>query len=277
MKIDAHQHFWIYNSKEYGWIDDSMKVLKSNYLPADIQPELIKAGFSGTVAVQARQNIGETRWLLALSDKYGFIKGVVGWVDLRSISDLTEQLDEFCRSKKLVGVRHVVHDEPDDNFLLRDDFLKGINILKNYNLTYDLLLFPKHLPVAERVVSMFPGQKFVLDHMSKPLIKDNIISPWKEDIIRLAEHKNVWCKLSGMVTEADRKKWKQEDFRPYLDVVYNAFGPERLMNGSDWPVCRLAGEYKEVTGIVESYISEMPSEVQEKILGLNCKEFYGIE
>jgi L-fuconolactonase len=277
MKIDAHQHFWIYNSKEYGWIDDSMKVLKSNYLPADIQPELIKAGFSGTVAVQARQNIGETRWLLDLSDKYGFIKGVVGWVDLRSISDLTEQLDEFCRSKKLVGVRHVVHDEPDDNFLLRDDFLKGINILKNYNLTYDLLLFPKHLPVAERVVSMFPGQKFVLDHMSKPLIKDNIISPWKEDIIRLAEHKNVWCKLSGMVTEADRKKWKQEDFRPYLDVVYNAFGPERLMNGSDWPVCRLAGEYKEVTGIVESYISEMPSEVQEKILGLNCKEFYGIE
>lgn len=277
MKIDAHQHFWIYNSREYGWIDDSMKVLKRDYLPVDIQPELIKSGVAGTVAVQARQNVEETIWLLDLADKYGFIKGVVGWVDLRTVSDLTEQLDEFCRSKKLVGVRHVVHDEPDDNFLLRDDFLKGISILKNYNLTYDLLLFPKHLPIAESVVSMFPGQKFVLDHISKPLIKDNIINPWKEDIIRLAEHKNVWCKLSGMVTEADREKWKQEDFRPYLDIVYDAFGPERLMTGSDWPVCRLAGEYKEVTGIVESYISEMPSEVQKKILGLNCKEFYGIE
>jgi L-fuconolactonase len=277
MKIDAHQHFWIYNSKEYGWIDDSMKVLKRNYLPADIQPELIKADFAGTVAVQARQNVEETRWLLDLADKYDFIKGVVGWVDLLSATDLIGQLNEFCRSKKLVGIRHVVHDEPDDNFLLRDDFLKGISILKNYNLTYDLLLFPKHLPVAEIVVSMFPGQKFVLDHISKPLIKDHIISPWKEDIIKLAEHENVCCKLSGMVTEADHKKWKHEDFRQYLDIVYEAFGPERLMTGSDWPVCRLAGDYKEVMGIVERYISEMPPKVQEKILGLNCKEFYGIE
>lgn len=277
MKIDSHQHFWIYNSSEYGWIDDNMKVLKRDYLPSDLQVHLADAGFSGTIAVQARQTIEETRWLLGLADTNSFIKGVVGWVDLCSSDKLKQQLDEFCRSEKLVGVRHVVHDEPDDNFMLRDDFLKGINVLKSYNLAYDLLLFPRHLPVACRVVSMFPDQKFVLDHIAKPRIKEHLINPWKKNILRLAEHSNVWCKLSGMVTETDPENWKPGDFRPYLDVVFKAFGPERLMTGSDWPVCLLSGKYKEVVAIVGSYISAMSAEVQEKILGLNCKAFYGIK
>lgn len=276
MKIDAHQHFWVYSSSEYGWIDDQMTVLKRDYLPADLKTELESSGFSGTVAVQARQSVEETKWLLQLASQYDFIKGVVGWFDLCSKSELKKQLDEFCKSEKLVGVRHVVHDEPDDNFMLHDEFLKGISLLKEYNLTYDLLLFPRHLPVAQIVVPMFPEQKFVLDHISKPLIKDHLINPWKEDIFRLAKNENVWCKLSGMVTEADLKNWKSDDFSPYLDIVFEAFGPDRLMTGSDWPVCLLAGEYKDVMGIVEEYISGMPAIIQQKILGMNCIDFYGL-
>ncbi len=276
MKIDAHQHFWIYNHAEYGWIDNRMKLLKRNFLPEDLQPELSGAGFSGSVAVQARQSVEETRWLLELSDQYDFIKGVVGWVDLCNEDELKQQLDEFCRSQKFVGVRHVVHDEPEDNFMLRDDFLKGISLLNEYNLTYDLLLFPKHLQLAEKVVSMFPGQRFVLDHISKPQIKNNIFSPWEEDIRKLAGHKNVWCKLSGMVTEADWKNREPEIFIPYLDIVFKAFSTDRLMTGSDWPVCRLVGEYKDVIGIVEGYLSKMPAAVKQKITGLNCNDFYGL-
>lgn len=276
MKIDAHQHFWLYNRTDYGWIDDRMQVIKRNFLPGDLQPELTKAGMSGSVVVQARQSVEETRWLLQLAGQYDFIKGVVGWVDLTTENELKCQLDEFSKSKKFIGVRHVVHDEPSDNFMLRDDFLKGISLLKGYNLTYDLLLFPKHLPVAEAVVSMFPEQKFVLDHISKPLIKDQIISPWKEYLVRLAEHTNVWCKLSGMITEADWENQKPEDLYPYLDIVLEAFGTGRLMTGSDWPVCLLAGEYKDVIGIVKGYISEMSDDIQEKILGMNCIDFYGL-
>jgi len=277
MKIDAHQHFWIYEQAEYGWIDDRMKVLKRNYMPEDLHPELSEAGFSGSVAVQARQSLEETRWLLELSGQYDFIKGVVGWVDLCNKDELRRQLDKFCKSKKFAGVRHVVHDEPRDDFMLRDDFLKGLSLLKEYNLTYDLLLFPKHLPLAEKVVSMFPEQRFVLDHISKPQIKDHIFSPWKEDIKKLAGHKNVWCKLSGMVTEADWKNLEQEIFRPYLDIVFEAFGTDRLMTGSDWPVCKLAGDYGEVTGIVEDYIEDMPIVIRQKITGENCISFYGLK
>jgi L-fuconolactonase len=277
VKIDSHQHFWKYNATDYGWIDDRMKILKRDWLPDDLEPGLLKAGFAGSVAVQARQTPEETRWLLNMAEKNDFIKGVVGWVDLCSEDDLKRQLDEFCKSPKLVGVRHVVHDEPEDGFMLRDDFLKGISILKEYNLTYDLLLFPKHLPVARIVVSMFPEQKFVVDHIAKPLIKDRLTDPWKEDIVMLSESKNVWCKLSGMVTEADWLNHTPGDFRPYLDVVFNAFGPGRLMVGSDWPVCLVSREYREVINIVEDYISGMQNEVRQKILGLNCIDFYGLE
>lgn len=276
MKLDAHQHFWVYNSTDYSWIDESMRVLKRDYLPADLLPELTGAGFSGSVAVQARQSTTETRWLLDLADTYDFIKGVVGWVDLTSMEDLKVHLAEFTRSGKLAGVRHVVQDEPDDNFMLKDKFLQGISLLKDYHLTYDFLILPKHLKTAQIVVSMFPQQKFVVDHIAKPIIKDHIISPWKDDILKLSENRNVWCKLSGLVTEADLVKWKTEDFTPYLDVIFDAFGADRLMYGSDWPVCRLSCEYDRVLGIVEAYISRLPSEVQDRILGLNCKEFYGL-
>ena len=277
MKIDSHQHFWKYNEAEYGWIDDRMALLKRDFLPGDLEPRLVVNGFSGSVAVQARQTPEETRWLLDLSEKNDFIKGVVGWADLCSENDLKRQLDEFCKSRKFVGVRHVVHDEPEDSFMLRDDFLNGISILKEYDLTYDLLLFPKHLPVAHIVVSMFPEQKFVVDHIAKPRIKDRVTDPWKDDIVMLSENKNVWCKLSGMVTEADWLNHTPEDFRPYLDAVFNAFGPGRLMVGSDWPVCLVSREYREVINIVEDYISELHDEVRQKILGLNCIDFYGLE
>lgn len=277
MKIDSHQHFWKYNPTDYGWIDDRMKILKRDWLAGDLEPVLLEAGFAGSVAVQARQTPEETRWLLNLAEKHDFIKGVVGWVDLCSEDDLKRQLDEFCKSPKFVGVRHVVHDEPEDTFMLSDDFLKGISILKEYNLTYDLLLFPKHLPVAQIVVSMFPEQKFVVDHIAKPLIRDRVTDPWKDDIMMLSENKNVWCKLSGMVTEADWVNHTPGDFRPYLDVVFKAFGPGRLMIGSDWPVCLVSRKYREVINIVEDYISGMQNEVRQKILGLNCIDFYGLE
>jgi L-fuconolactonase len=277
MKVDSHQHFWLYNSTDYCWIDDRMTLLKRNFLPEDLQPELAIAGFAGSVVVQARQSVEESRWLLQLAGQYNFIKGVVGWVDLCSENELRLQLDEFSKSEKFVGVRHVVHDEPEDNFMLRDDFLRGISLLKDYNLTYDLLLFPKHLPVAQILVSMFPEQKFVLDHISKPLIKNNVINPWKEDLFRLAENENIWCKLSGMVTEADWKKQKPEDLYPYMDIVFEAFGYDRIMIGSDWPVSRLAGEYKEVIGITEDYISGMAPAIRQKISGLNCIDFYGLD
>lgn len=277
MNIDAHQHFWLFNKEEFDWIDNRMPILQQDHLPADLQPELIRAGFSGSVVVQARQTLEETRWLLQLAAENSFIKGVVGWVDLCSENNLTRQLDEFSKSRKFAGVRHVVHDEPDDHFMLREDFMNGISLLKEFNLTYDLLLFPKHLSVAEALVSRFPEQKFVLDHISKPFIKDHIFSPWKEDIFRLAEHKNVWCKLSGMVTEADWQYHKPEDFHPYLDIVFEAFGTDRLMIGSDWPVCLLAGKYQDVTGIVKSYISGMSAKIQQKILGGNCIDFYALD
>jgi len=277
MKIDAHQHFWMFNDNEYSWIDDRMLMLKRNYLPEDLQPELLKSGFSGSVVVQARQTVEETLWLLNLANQHDFIKGVVGWIDLCSENELRHQLDEFSKSQKFVGVRHVVHDEPEDNFMLRDDFLKGISLLKEYDLTYDLLLFPKHLPVAQVVVAMFPEQKFVLDHIAKPLINNQIISPWKEDIISLAAQRNVYCKISGMVTEADLDKWKTEDFIPYLDIVFKAYGNNRVMIGSDWPVCLLAGKYENVMDITNNYISDMPADIQQKILGKNCIEFYGLD
>ncbi|HLO60848.1 MAG TPA: amidohydrolase family protein [Bacteroidales bacterium] len=273
MKIDSHQHFWKYNPTEYSWISNEMNVLKKDFLPGDLFTELTKYGMDSCIAVQARQCPEETRWLLELATQNDFIKAVVGWVDLCS-GDVKSQLDEFTQHRKFVGVRHVVHDEPDDNFILRDDFLNGISLLKNYSLTYDLLLFPKHLPVAERLVSMFPDQPFVLDHISKPLIRHKKIHPWKEDLLRLAAHDNVFCKISGMVTENDWQRRQMEDYIPYLDIVFDAFGENRLMYGSDWPVCKVAGDYSHVLNVVERYMEKMPEGVREKIIGLNCREFY---
>ncbi|MEZ4774632.1 MAG: amidohydrolase family protein [Bacteroidia bacterium] len=273
MNLDAHQHFWKYDAKDYGWIGDSMKVIKRDFYPDELAKEQQNAGFEGAISVQARQTLAENDFLLGLAEHYDWIKGVVGWVDLCS-DQAEDQLELFASHPKAVGVRHVVHDEPDDDFMLREDFRRGIGLLKKYHMTYDLLLFPKHLSRAISLVNEFPEQPFVLDHIAKPHIKAQRFSPWTEDIRQLAAFPNVYCKLSGMVTETQWQKWTNADFTPYLDVVWNAFGEDRLMIGSDWPVCKLSGEYAETMGIVRTYVSQFQEETQRKILGENAAKFY---
>ncbi len=275
MRLDAHQHFWKYSAREYGWIDDGMGALKRDFLPQDLQPLLEANEFHGSISVQACQNLEETRWLLELSAQNDFIKGVVGWVDLCS-GELKSQLDGLAENSKLVGVRHIVQAEPDDEFMLRADFRRGISQLGERGLTFDLLLYPRHLPVAVKLVSQFPDQPFVLDHIAKPGIAAGVLAPWDRDVRELAKLDNVWCKVSGMVTEANWKGWKAADFRPYLDFVFEAFPLDRLMIGSDWPVCTLAADYAATTRIVTEYVRQLPADSQEKVLGGNCARFYGV-
>jgi len=273
MRIDAHQHFWQYDREEYGWINDEMAVLRRDFLPSDLKPLLEAAGFGGCVAVQARQTLEETRWLLQLADQNEFIRGVVGWVDLRSAA-LPDQLAEFKRNRKFVGVRHVVQAEPDDAFLLRADFRRGIAQLAQYGLAYDILVYPRQLRAAIQFVEGFPEQRFVLDHIAKPLIAQGTLEPWNTEIRALAQFPNVWCKVSGMVTEGRWTGWSAEDFRPYLDTVFEAFSPDRILIGSDWPVCTVAADYSRALGIVTDYIAQFPRERQDAILGGNCAAFY---
>ena len=273
MRIDAHQHFWRYSAEEYDWIDDSMASLRRDFLPLDLKPELDAAGFDACIAVQARQTLEETRWLLALADENPFIAGVIGWVDLRAES-VREQLAELSENPRLVGVRHVVQAEPDDRFLLRPDFLRGIAALQEFDLTYDILIYPRHLPVAVEFVSRFPQQHFVLDHLAKPFIKAQTIEPWASNIRELARFPNVFCKVSGMVTEADWTSWKPEHFQPYLETALQAFGPDRLMIGSDWPVCRVAGSYSKVMSLVIEFLDQHAPDAREKLLGGNAQRAY---
>lgn len=275
MRIDAHQHFWVYNPEEYSWISDTMNILRKDFLPADLLPILKQSGFDGSIAVQARQSLKETRWLLKLARDFDFIKGVVGWIDLSS-GEAESQIEEFASDPKLVGVRHVLQDEPDDKFMLRDSFLRGIRLLKKFDLVYELLLFPGHLHNAVQLVKKFPDQQFVLDHIGKPLIKDKILSPWKEGIHQLAMQPNVFCKLSGMVTEASWTGWSSSDFVPYLDVIFDSFGPSRLMIGSDWPVCTLASDYKETIQIIIDYIALNSETDRELIMGGNAEKIYNL-
>lgn len=254
---------------------DCMESLKRDFLPAELQPLLAAMDFDGSVSVQARQNLKETEWLLELADANATIAGVVGWVDLCS-PELTGQLERFAGRVKLVGVRHVVHDEPDDLFMLRPEFRRGISQLQDFNLTYDLLLFPKHILTAVKLVSEFPEQPFVLDHIAKPRIADGLLSPWRDDLIELARCPNVYCKLSGMVTEARWKNWQSSDFQRYLDIVFEAFGPDRLMIGSDWPVCTLSADYQSTMTIVLNYVQQFSATIRAGILGENCSRFYGI-
>ena len=272
-RIDSHQHFWRYNSQDYAWIDETREPLKADYMPPDLLPLMQATGIDGTVAVQARQNLRETDFLLELADEYDFIRGVVGWVDMRA-DDVETQLERFAAHPRLVGVRHIVHDEADDRFMLGGNFLRGLAKLKACDLTYDLLLFPRHLPIAIEVVKRFPDQPFVLDHIAKPFIKDGLLEPWRRDIRQLAAFDNVFCKVSGMVTEAAWGGWTQDDFRPYLDVVFDCFGIDRLMFGSDWPVCKLAGSYRQVVGIVETYIAALSPDEQAHIMGDAATAFY---
>ncbi len=276
MRVDAHQHFWQYTAAEYPWIGEGMERLACDYLPADLAPLLAAEGLAGSIAVQSRQTVDETRWLLDLATKHREILGVVGWVDLRS-EDVGGQLQEFASNPRFVGVRHVVQDEPDVRFLLGETFVRGVRQLHGYGLTYDLLLFVPQLPAAVELVGMIPEQRFVLDHLAKPQVKLGSLAPWRADIQALARHSNVTCKLSGMVTEAAWQGWKREDFTPYLEIALDAFGPARLMYGSDWPVCLLAAEYSDVFGIVADFLGRLSEAEREQILGTTAVRFYGID
>jgi L-fuconolactonase len=276
MRLDSHQHFWRYNPAHQVWMTGQMNLLRRDFLPDELEPLLKGIGFHGSIAVQARQMAIETEWLLELADRQDFIKGIVGWVDLLS-PELPGQLEKYSKRPKLVGVRHVVQDEPDDQFMLRPEFRRGIAQLRNLDLAYDLLLFPRHLPLAVKLVAEFAGQSFVLDHIAKPPFRDGGISPWAKDIKKLAEFPNVFCKLSGMVTEAEWKHWRPEHFHRYLDIVIEAFGAERVMIGSDWPVCTLSGDYESTMGVVIDYTRQFSPQVREAILGGNCARFYGLD
>ncbi|MGA9981235.1 MAG: amidohydrolase family protein [Candidatus Sulfotelmatobacter sp.] len=275
MRIDAHQHFWIYNQREYGWIDETMASLRRDFLPADLKPQLERAGFAGSVLIQVRQTLDETRWLLQLAENNPFMLGVVGWVDLRS-PHLRADLKSLAGKSKLVGIRHIVQSEPDD-FLLDANFRRGISMLEEFDLAYDLLIYTKHLPLAAEFVKRFPRQRFVLDHLAKPPIRTRAVDLWARGIRELASLPNVHAKVSGLVTEADWKAWKPEDVRPYLDVAFESFGAKRLMIGSDWPVCTVAASYGRVMDLVKDYIAGYAAEDREAVLGGNAANFWRLK
>jgi L-fuconolactonase len=275
MRIDAHQHFWTYSAAEYPWIGPGMERLARDYLPPDLAPLVAAEGIDGSVAVQARQSVAESRWLLELAAAHPLVKGVVGWVDLQS-ERVGDDLHALAANPTFVGVRHVVQDEPDPRFVLGEAFLRGIRQLHPHGLTYDLLLHPEQLPAAIELVGLLPEQPFVVDHLAKPRIAIGELDGWERDIRAIARHENVCCKVSGMVTEAAWQGWRQDDFTPYLDVVLDAFGPERLMVGSDWPVCLLAGEYAEVAAIPRAYLSRLSATEQALVHGGTAVRFYGL-
>jgi L-fuconolactonase len=274
-KIDSHQHFWKFDPVRDSWITSDMHVIQKDFLPKNLQPLLAKNGFDGCVAVQANQSIAETNFLLELAAENDFIKGVVGWVDLQS-TDIIDQLQQWKQYKKLKGFRHVLQGEIDRSFMLQPAFKKGIAALKQFDFTYDLLIHNDQLKYIPDFVNAFPEQKFVIDHLAKPDIKNDNIDQWEQDMMAVAQFENVYCKISGMVTEADWTNWKQADFIPFMDVVAEAFGQDRIMFGSDWPVSLLAASYDEVVGIVEEYFSSFTNDEQHKFFSLNAAKFYNL-
>jgi L-fuconolactonase len=276
MTIDAHHHLWRYSAAEYGWITPEMKVIRRDFLPADLEPLMHHFGIEGTVAVQARQTLEETTWLLGLSEKHPLIRGVVGWVPLTEGAGVKRSLERFAAHKRLRAVRHVVQDEPDPQYILRKDFNEGVSALREFGLRYDILIFERHLPAAIEFVDRHPNQTFILDHIAKPRIKDRIISPWDRNMRELAKRQNVYCKLSGMITEADPRHWTAEGLQPYIDVVIGAFGSRRVMYGSDWPVMLLAGDYERWYRTVRLAIAKLSLAEQDRIMGETAAEAYGI-
>lgn len=275
IRIDAHQHFWRYDAAEYGWIDDSMSALRRDFLPPDLTREMTPLGFDACVAVQARQTLEETQWLLALADAHPFVVGVVGWVDLQADA-AREQLQRVAAHPKLVGIRHIAQSEPDDRFLLQPAFCRGVALLEEFGLAYDILIYSRHLPVAAGFVSMFERQRFVLDHLGKPNIRGGEIREWERGLRGIARFPNVFCKLSGLVTEADWRHWSPAQMRPYLDVAFDCFGADRLMIGSDWPVCTVAAEYGRAMAIVIDYVSHRPAAERDAVLGGNARRFWNL-
>lgn len=275
MTIDAHQHFWRFDPVRDAWITEEMNVIRRDFLPADLAPLLKAAGIDGCVAVQADQSEAETEFLLECAQGNDFVKAVVGWVDLRS-PDVAERLAYWAEQPLVKGFRHIVQGEPDDKFLLREDFNNGIAALKEHGFTYDILVYPHQLPAVEQFVEKHPEQPLVIDHLAKPYIKKKEIGDWTKQIRRIARMPHVHCKLSGMVTEADLQNWKEADFRPYLDTVLEAFGPGRLMYGSDWPVCLLAADYARQKAIVDHFIGSLSATEKSSIMGGNAAAFYNI-
>ena len=274
MRIDSHQHFWKFDPVRHAWIDSSMQNIAKDFLPEDLKPLLETNLMDGCIAVQADQSETETQFLLGLAEENSFIKGVVGWVDL-SAEDLSQRLEVFSKNTLFKGVRHVLQAEK-EGFMLQDPFLKGISELKNFNLTYDILIYPNQLEEARLLIEKNPDQPFVLDHLAKPYIKQQKIKNWASDIKELAKYKNVYCKLSGMVTEADWNHWQFENFKKYLSMAFDTFGSDRLMFGSDWPVCLLAGSYEHVVKIIELFIENLEQEEKNNIMGRNACNFYNL-
>jgi len=275
-RIDAHHHLWKYRAADYGWIDDSMRALKRDFLPADLEKELCGAGVSGAVAVQARQTLAETRWLLDLASQSAVMRGVVGWAPIAS-EDFRVDLEHLRSHKKLKGLRHAIQDEPDPNFILGSDFNRGIANLRGTGLVYDILIFEKHLPATIQFVDRHPEQVFVVDHVAKPRIRERAIEPWRRNIVELARRENVCCKISGMATEGNWSSWSELDLRPYVEVVLDAFGPNRLMAGSDWPVCLLATSYVHWFEVLNGLLHRLSMPEKDRILGGTASEVYQLE
>jgi L-fuconolactonase len=274
MRVDAHQHFWQYDPAAYGWIDDGMPALKRDFMPEDLKPEMDRAGVDRSIAVQARQTLDETRWLLALADAHPFIAGVVGWVDLLS-PEVDAQLESIASHPKLIGVRHVVQAEP-DGFLGSDAFRRGVARLDRYGLTYDILVHARQLPDVLGFVRAFPNQRFVLDHLAKPDVKGAGLAAWRPHFAELAAFPLVWCKLSGLVTEADWAAWTPEQLWPYIETALECFGPERLMVGSDWPVCTLASPYGRAMAVVEDALGGCSSRERASVMGGTAQHLWNL-
>jgi L-fuconolactonase len=275
-RIDAHHHFWNYSAAEYGWISDEMRELQRDFLAGDLQREMAGAGVDGAVTVQARQTLEETRWLLRIAEEQSFLRGVVGWAPLAS-ADFPRHLEELAAHAKLKGLRHVIQDEPDDDFMLGKEFNRGISALAGMGLVYDILIFERHLRPAAKFVDRHPNQIFVLDHLAKPLIRQQEISPWREHLRELAARPHVYCKFSGLATEADWHRWTIDDLRPYFEIALECFGPERLLAGSDWPVCLLATSYGRWWQTLGELVSALTSSEQAGILGENAVRVYSLQ
>lgn len=270
--IDTHLHFWKYDPIEYNWITDDMNRIKRDFLPEQLKKVIEKARVKAIVSVQARQMTGETEWLLDLASENDFIRGVVGWLPLVH-PDIESYLEKYSENPYLKALRHALQGEKDE-YMLMKEFNHGIGLLKRFNLIYDLLIFEKQLSMAIQLVDNHPDQVFVLDHIAKPRISENILSPWKENIGKLAERLNVYCKISGMVTEADCNSWTKDQLKPYLDTVMEIFGPDRLMFGSDWPVCMVGCEYEEWLNLVKDWLRQLSVDEQAMILGENAVRVY---
>ena len=274
MRIDAHQHFWHYDPVQYGWIDESMRALRRDFTPADLGPEAARAGIDRTIAVQARQALEETRWLLQLADRHAFIAGVVGWVDLQC-ADVDVQLEELTADARLIGVRHILQAEP-AGFLSSSAFRRGLARVERYGLTYDILVYSRQLPEVVELVAAFPNQRFVLDHLGKPDIKGGGFAAWRRHFAALGGFPHVWCKLSGLVTEADWRSWTAAQLRPYIDTALECFGPDRLMIGSDWPVCTLASSYALTLGTLEHALAACSGAERASVLGGTAQRLWGL-